>query len=86
MKNPRKKWLLPIAVFAIAIAGVFASNIEKSNDTTVNWGYTDNPRPCMVKVACSVIPGPVCTSGGLTAKFFNSGGTLCDQPAFQIQH
>ncbi|MBK5214971.1 MAG: hypothetical protein JJE55_15090 [Flavobacteriaceae bacterium] len=83
MKNLRKKWLLPIAVFAIAIAGAFASNVEKPKDAVWVAGFIDHPTPCKVQVDCSLTNGPACTSGGLTAKRMNAGNTRCDLPAFQ---
>ncbi|MCZ4320302.1 DUF6520 family protein [Aequorivita viscosa] len=84
MNTMRKKWLLPIAVFAIAIASAFASNIENTNDVALVNGFIDSPTPCLISVECSTIPGPVCKSGGKTAYKMNAAGTRCDQPAFHL--
>ena len=78
MKSNRKKWLLPIVAFSIAIAGAFASNIETKKDTLV-WGYLDHTQPCTIKVACGEGGMVACTSGGQTAKGLNAFETSCDR-------
>lgn len=83
MKNMRKKWLLPIAVFAIAIAGAFASNMETTKDAPV-LGYLDHPQPCQISVQCSTTGTIACKSGTQTAYRMNAAGTRCDLPAFKF--
>ena len=83
MKTMRKKWLLPIAVFAIAIASAFASNTTTVEDAPV-LGYLDNPQPCQISVQCSTTGTIACKSGAQTAFRMNSSGTRCDLPAFKL--
>ncbi|MEH6764675.1 MAG: DUF6520 family protein [Aequorivita antarctica] len=82
MKSIRKKWLLPIVAFSIAIAGAFASNIETKSNALV-WGYLDHNKPCTIQVACSDTGVVECTSGGQLAKRMNALGTSCNQTAFK---
>ncbi len=78
MKNMRKKWLLPIAVFAIAIASAFASNSGK-NEVLATPGYIDAPTPCTIAVNCSTVGGPVCRNASLQQAFgWNSMHTACN--------
>ncbi len=83
MKTIKRKWLLPVAVFSIAIAGAFASNV-KSEEASAVWGYLDNPNPCHIKVQCSTIGTIACKSGSQAAYRMNAGGTRCDVPAFKL--
>lgn len=83
MKNMRKKWLLPIAVFALAIAGAFASNMKTAEAVPV-LGYLDSPQPCHISVQCSTTGSIACKSGAQTAYRMNAAGTRCDQPAFKL--
>ncbi len=82
MKSIRKKWLLPIVAFSIAIAGAFASNVE-TKSAAFDWGYLDHNQPCTIKVACSDEGTVACTSGGQLAKRMNVLGTSCNQAAFK---
>lgn len=84
MKSIKKNWLLPSAVFAIAIAGAFASNLttEDSLDTV---GYIDAPAPCQLSVECSLIKGPVCRSStGQQAFGWNNMHTACDVEVYKL--
>ncbi len=63
MKQMRKKWLLPILAFAIAIGGAFATNIE-TTESAVPIGYATLQKPCDTQVSCSTIPNPVCRAPG----------------------
>ncbi|KXO01253.1 hypothetical protein LS48_01965 [Aequorivita aquimaris] len=83
MKTMRKKWLLPIAVFAIAIASAFASNTTTAEAVPV-LGYIDNPLPCHISVQCSTTGTIACKSGAQTAFRMNGSGTRCDLPAFKL--
>lgn len=83
MKNFRKKWLLPLAVFAIAIAGAFASN-SMENVNADPTGYIDTPLPCKVSVDCSLTGGPVCRNASLQQAFgWNSMHTACNEIRFK---
>ncbi|MEM0519025.1 DUF6520 family protein [Aequorivita flava] len=78
MKTMRKKWLLPIAVFAIAIASAFASN-SGANNVLATPGYIDAPAPCRIAVDCSPFGGPVCRNASLQQAFgWNSMHTACN--------
>lgn len=83
MKSNRKKWLLPIVAFSIAIAGAFASNIETQSIAPV-WGYLDHPQPCKISVQCDNFGSIACTSGGQVAQRMNALGTSCNLPAFKF--
>lgn len=52
---------MPIAVFAFAIAGAFASQTVESESMAPKTGWIDTPSPCKIKVNCSDQLGPVCT-------------------------
>lgn len=78
MKSIRKKWLLPIVAFSIAIAGAFASNIETKSNTMV-LGYLDHSQPCKIAVQCSDEGTITCTSGGQVAKGKDAFGTSCNR-------
>jgi hypothetical protein len=83
MKTMRKKWLLPIAVFAIAIVSAFASNTTTAEAAPI-LGYLDNPVPCQISVQCADVGVIACKSGAQTAFRMNSSGTRCDLPAFKL--
>jgi|TARA_R110000823_G_scaffold116844_3_gene240040 hypothetical protein len=83
MKSIRKKWILPIVAFSIAIAGAFASNIETKSAAPV-LGYLDHPQPCKISVQCDDSGVIACTSGGQVAKRKNALGTSCNLPAFKF--
>ncbi|MAO49264.1 MAG: hypothetical protein CML16_00050 [Pusillimonas sp.] len=82
MKTIRKKWLLPIMAFSIAIAGAFASNLETKSNAPVA-GFLDHPQPCKIAVQCSNSGNILCTSGGQLAKRMNEFGTACNVDAFK---
>lgn len=63
MKSMRKKWLLPVLAFAIAIGGAFATNIE-TTESAVPFGYATLHKPCDTPVSCSPIPNIVCRAPG----------------------
>lgn len=61
MKTKFLKFGLPIAVFALAIFGAFASQKTESKNLALEVGWVDAPSPCQVQVTCSNDLGPVCT-------------------------
>lgn len=61
MKTKFLKIGMPIAVFALAIAGAFASQKLDNKAATSQLGWIDSPSPCTIQVACSDVVGPVCT-------------------------
>lgn len=63
MKQMRKKWLLPVLAFAIAIGGAFATNIE-TTESVLPKGYATVLEPCDTEVTCSTIINPVCRAPG----------------------
>lgn len=52
---------MPLAVFAIAIGGAFASQGSTEGNLLPETGWVDTPSPCMVQVECSDIEAAVCT-------------------------
>ncbi|AFL82521.1 hypothetical protein Aeqsu_3084 [Aequorivita sublithincola DSM 14238] len=72
----RKKWLLPIAVFAIAIASAFASNV-KTTESLAPMGYIDSPTACQIAVPCSRTFGEVCKKFSQQAFGLDHNGTSC---------
>lgn len=84
MKTMRKTWLLPIVVFAIAIASAFASNVEEINPPPV-LGFIDAPHPCQISTQCSLIGEVACKIGAKTAYRMNSSNTACDIVAWKLQ-
>lgn len=61
MKTKIFKISMPIAIFALAIAGAFASQKSDSKTVAPQTGWIDAPSPCKIQVSCSDVLGPVCT-------------------------
>lgn len=83
MKNSKLKWLPPIAVLLLAIAGAFATNTKAPSSAPV-WGFIDNPQPCHISVQCSTTGNIACESGGKPAYAMNAAGTRCNLPVFKL--
>lgn len=62
MKTVFFKNLVPVAVFAVGIAGAFATTSMQSASKSFAFeqGWTLNGTACNIPVSCSDIPKPVC--------------------------
>lgn len=64
MKTRKIKILVPVIAIVFAMTTAFSSSVEsKTNAPSTIDGYVDAPAPCMIKVDCSSVPGPICTNG-----------------------
>jgi hypothetical protein len=61
MKTKFLKIGMPIAIFALAIMGAYASQKTESESFVPQVGWIDSPSPCSIAVECSTDFGPVCT-------------------------
>lgn len=61
MKTKFLKIGMPIAIFALAIMGAYASQKSESESFAPQVGWIDSPSPCSIEVECSTDFGPVCT-------------------------
>lgn len=61
MRTKFLKFGLPLAVFALAIIGAFASQKVDNKVLAPETGWINYPTPCNVSVSCRTEIGPVCT-------------------------
>lgn len=84
MKNMRKKWLMPVMAFALAIGGAFASQASPES-TIVEDGFVNTNKPCDIKVRCQTEGLYECTGpGGIAYGMDDASGTSCTSPLFRL--
>ena len=85
-----KKFLMPLAAFAIAIGGAFLTTSmgEVTDDVSVVQGYihTGNPlQPCELSIECETQEGDFCTVGAANTRVWGMDGNQCPVELFKIQ-
>ena len=84
MKNMRKKWLMPVMAFALAIGGAFASQASPESTIVVD-GFVNTNKPCDIKVQCQESGRFECTGpGGIAYGMDDASGTSCTSPLFRL--
>lgn len=84
MKQIRKKWLVPLFAFAIALGGAVASQASSESSMWVD-GFVNTHKPCDIKVQCQTEGLYECTGpGGIAYGKDNPAGTSCTQPLFRL--
>lgn len=63
MKN-KKKFLLPVMAFMLAVAAAFAGQKSERSETSLVNGYIHQGTVCEQVRMCSTTPGIICTYGG----------------------
>lgn len=84
MKTKIKKIILPMIIVLIAIAGSFASNQSKKENTMLadRIGYIRIGTLCVpTSVICTTNLGPLCTDG--TNILYDWNGTDCALPLYR---
>lgn len=76
MRTIKMKFLLPVAVFMIAIVAAFASQTDGQEVFALEQGYAYVNEICVPTGQCSSIPARPCTHNGLQV-FGKSGETSC---------
>lgn len=61
MKTLKSKFLLPVAIFMVAVVAAFAAQSTNGDDLALEQGYIHGTTPCEVAIECSPILGKVCT-------------------------
>lgn len=61
MKTMRKKWLIPMLVFTLAIGGAFATNVKAETASIPVDGYLSILSPCDTEVDCDTEGQEACT-------------------------
>ncbi|WJS96784.1 DUF6520 family protein [Flavobacterium johnsoniae] len=88
MKTLNVKKLLPVAVFALAIAGAFASspNGKATNVSAPEQGYINNPNPCSESIDCNNQGSEICTIEDTNQQVFglNASGTTCNKVLYKL--
>tara|TARA_R110002020_G_scaffold405303_3_gene615307 strand:- start:194 stop:448 length:255 start_codon:yes stop_codon:yes gene_type:complete len=83
MKNMRKKWLMPVMAFALAIGGAFASQASPESAVLVD-GFVNTHKPCDIKVQCATTGNWECTGpGGIAYGMDDLSGDSCTTPLFR---
>ncbi|MEH6763828.1 MAG: DUF6520 family protein [Aequorivita antarctica] len=84
MKNMRKKWLMPVMAFALAIGGAFASQANPEAPIP-RKGYVNTHLPCNIEVQCYTSGKWECTGpGGIAYGMDDASGTSCTTPLFRL--
>lgn len=60
MKTLKSKFLLPLAVFMVAVVAAFASQAPVEEDLAPVQGYIHSTIPCEISVQCSPTGATVC--------------------------
>lgn len=77
------KFMMPIAMFFIAIVFAFASQSENNLQSNQLQGAVYLNGECQnVSVDCGLTQGPACTHGGMQV-FLKINGTTCDEPLYR---
>jgi len=80
----RKKWLMPVMAFALAIGGAFASQASPESTIVVD-GFVNTNKPCDIKVRCQTTGLYACTGpGGIAYGKDDPSGMSCSQPLFRL--
>lgn len=77
MKSLKMNFLLPVAVFMIAIAAAFASQDDGQEEFALEQGYIYSNNVCVPQGKCGNILGDVCTHPTKGQIFGKNGPTDC---------
>lgn len=79
MKTIRFKFLLPIALFIVAIAAAFATQTDAKDDLSLVQGYIFENEVCKPHGTCTNNQTAVCTDN-IGRQVFGLGSTGCKIP------
>ncbi len=79
----RNKLLLPLLAVVVAVGSAFASQVETTENTLVEWGHYKTNIPCDTTVLCgtSGIPGCLAPNGQEAKRMV---GSSCTIPLFRL--